>query len=381
MEAKTVFVELLRAIGTSRQFSSTIEICQSDIDAFTRAGLGPLLCFELERAGFLDRQDTSHKLRAASMTSRVMTRELMDNVRDVISLLRRCGIDVVVLKGVSYASRYYAEPHLRLMGDLDLLIVTGGIEKTEKALLDDGFERELSASTLDYDMHIHSAPLFSQRRQLWIEPHRRLIPDTFGASREAPLDLQQVDEEVDVIDVGGSRVSVLSAEFELVYLATGWYRDLAFGFESARSQRGLVDLTVMLQSTAKYLNWDRVLRWSHDTQIGACLYYMLSFLERLGAYTDSSEICRQLRARQSRVNSITTSTIHERLEKHVLTFGSYGRFSRAAVNQQLFCTLICDRPAWKNLMTVPWDLLFPTDQTNRYELRRLFRRVANLIGT
>ena len=379
MDKKTVFVELLRTVTTGKQFSADIEISASTIDGFVRAGLAPLLCSELDRAGLLDHRDPSQCLRAAAMTSRVLTRELIDNACDVVAMLRSNGIPVVVLKGFSYATRYYSEPHLRLMGDLDLLLTTGETGAAEDLLMARGFQPESPPPDIDYDRHIHSAPMFSSQRQLWVEPHRRLIPDTFEASQEAPLDLRRVNEHVADITVGCSQVPVFSTEFEVVYLATGWYRDLAFGFDDVRSQRGLVDLAVMLQSTGDRLDWEPILRWSEETQTGACLYFMLSFLVRLGVYADADGICRELRQSQPRINSLVTATIHDRLEKHVLTFGEFGRFARASVNQQLFSTLVCRRAAWQNLLHAPWDLAFPPDQDNRYEPRRLLRRLSKVV--
>lgn len=379
MGKKAVFVELLRTVATGEQFSADIEISPSEIDGFIHAGLGPLLYSELDRAGLLECRDPSQRLRAAAMTARVLTRELIDNACDIVDMLRGAGIPVVVLKGVSFATRYYGEPHLRVMGDLDLLLTSGETGEAENLLIANGFKAEPPPATLDYDRHIHSAPLFSSRRQLWVEPHRRLIPDSFEASQEAPLNIRQAKQHLDDITLGRCQVAAFSTPFEVVYLATGWYRDLAYGFDHARSQRGLVDLAVMLRSTGDRMNWEPILRWSHGTQTGACLYFMLSFLVRLGVYADSEGICRQLRQGQPGINFLVTAIIHDRLEKHVLTFGKFGRFARASTNQQLFSTLIRKRPAWRNLLSTPWDLAFPPDHANRYELRRLVRRLSKLV--
>ena len=379
-DTSRVLVELLKALATDTAMERDVSLSRVTIDRFIAAGLGPLLFSALEKSGRLPACDPDQRLRAASMTSRVLTAALMSHVVDVLAFFQANGVAAVALKGVSYANRYYAEPHLRVMGDVDVLLPDGNTIAAERLLEARGLQKEFPAPAIDYEKHIHSAPLFDPEGDYWIELHRRLIPRTFDASREAPLDLGDVDRHLATITPGGTTVAVFSPEFELVYLAVGWCRDLANGFAATRAQRGLADMVVLLKATEQNLDWDQVLRWARMSQIGACVYVMLSFLHRIDAFDDQNRVCRQLSKQQPYVGPRNAALIHQSLDRHVLTFGNFGRFWRESVNQLLIATLLRKHPAWRNLAVLPANLLFPPDTSARFSPGRLLQRGAKLFA-
>jgi len=362
------------------RFGFDVTITRRDIDNLVDAGLGPLFHHILHRHDRLAAIDTDMRLKAADSTSRALSGQQFRNLEEVIGLLNAEGISPTLLKGASFATRYYPAPHLRIMGDIDLLLPPDAIGVAEQILLHDGFEQH-PGTNIDYDTHLHSAPLFHRHRQLWIELHRCLLPGHFAASDEAPLNLAAIGENTAHMSLADRQVTVLSTELELIYLAAGWCFDLTHGFGRPGLQRTLFDCTLLLKSGGQQLDWPIVLRWSNGTLSGACLFILLSYLKRIEVFDDSTNLCDTLENGQGFVNSLTLGLMHERIDTHLVGFGRFGRIATPTTLSNMFDSLIRQEAAWKNLLAIPWRIVFPRRVAQRYKLayqldrlRRMMRR-------
>ncbi len=85
---------------------------------------------------------------------------------EVHNALSKSEIPYVIFKGVASA-QYYTEPTLRMMGDIDILVLPRDIEKTDKALKSIGF---VTKDSLDNDSHI----AYHRRDGLICEVHRHI---------------------------------------------------------------------------------------------------------------------------------------------------------------------------------------------------------------
>ena len=70
-----------------------------------------------------------------------MTAEMLDCLEQIIRAARQEGIELTLLKGCASALRYYPEPHLRTMGDVDVLVPERQREALERRVRKLGFER------------------------------------------------------------------------------------------------------------------------------------------------------------------------------------------------------------------------------------------------
>lgn len=66
----------------------------------------------------------------------------LGETRRLCDLLQQAGVSVRVLKGVPLSQRIYADPSVRDVGDIDLLITPGMEEAADLILLADGFRRD-----------------------------------------------------------------------------------------------------------------------------------------------------------------------------------------------------------------------------------------------
>ncbi|HUF69230.1 MAG TPA: nucleotidyltransferase family protein [Longimicrobiales bacterium] len=118
---------LLRALSNGEPRLADGVDC-ADIERLVESGLGPLLHRLRPANGFKNAKGSEALLHGADLTSRVLTSDLFAAVDEIVIALRSTGIEPTLLKGIAYASRYYPEPHLRIMGDVDVLVPAGAID-------------------------------------------------------------------------------------------------------------------------------------------------------------------------------------------------------------------------------------------------------------
>lgn len=146
-------------------------------------------------------------------------------------ILRKAGIDCVVLKGCSVAADYYQRPSLRAMIDVDLLVDSRHYVLAEAALISDGFERIYPDFTLTDTqravfLNLHHAFTFFRRSDgLQIDLHWRKVQN--------PVLLADMDtiwrDHIEWRDIGGADLPVLRTPLHFVYILvhgakSGWVR-------------------------------------------------------------------------------------------------------------------------------------------------------------
>jgi hypothetical protein len=138
-------------------------------------GLDALLFAHADEAGLLPiiPADVLEALMAAYRTNWIWNRRLRGEQRRVVSAILARGIDVVVVKGVTLAERYYGEIALRPVGDIDLLVRPEDAEECGHILTGIGYtaypgrekplqwhalvNRALAFHNADYTIDVHWA--------------------------------------------------------------------------------------------------------------------------------------------------------------------------------------------------------------------------------
>jgi hypothetical protein len=103
------------------------------------SGLGPWLGWQVER-GAVDADPNVGALLAQHLAhGRSRAARLDTALSSVLALLREHGIDATVLKGAHAAHVYFAQPGLRPMTDLDVLVSAQDIHRAERSLEANGY--------------------------------------------------------------------------------------------------------------------------------------------------------------------------------------------------------------------------------------------------
>lgn len=144
-------------------------------------------------AGALDRLRARHvqQSHACAVRQRVMA--------DVLNAMDRAGVRLLVLKGAAFAQLAYADPHLRPMRDVDLLVHADDLPRAHDTLVRHGF----SAGGTAPGPHHHHLPGVSRTvdgATVTIELHHEMLPPT---PYLRPLDYDDLASTSQRLDIGG----------------------------------------------------------------------------------------------------------------------------------------------------------------------------------
>ncbi len=164
--------------------------------------------------------------------------------------VQAAGIDVLVLKGMATASRFYPDPLIRLMGDVDLLVRPADISRLCDLLEGDGFRFLKSSDTPLWGLSSESSfhPLVAADGQFMFDLH--IAADDYPVSRA--LDIEMVFATAQPIDVGGLTLRAPSDDHLFLLALTNAGRD-KFGPDSVRT---LVDVVAALTRADFQPDWD-----------------------------------------------------------------------------------------------------------------------------
>ncbi len=152
---------------------------------------------------------------------------------NITDLLRQNGILFVPLKGPLLSYRIYGDPTIRFSHDIDLLVEVGAIEDVMKILLENGYRLSDGViwpkKKIQKEMVIdssHHLSFSNKELNLCVEVHWVLM-----SGLPFPLKKQKaiVEQNLMGMDFAGRKFTVLTKEFELLYLMIhgakhGWQR-------------------------------------------------------------------------------------------------------------------------------------------------------------
>lgn len=373
-----LLVKVLRVLaepGEGRLPSGT-SVSDIELEWLLSHGLGPTVQSVAPPDGFDVGPRAQALLRGADLTSRALTAHMLEEVHDVVGRLKAAGVTPTILKGVSYATRYYPEPHLRVMGDVDLLVEEEDLSAAERILTDAGFEQPPSPWRPGH----HVPPFRHESKELWLELHHALRPSVAPEAHEPPLGIPFSACERRRGSLGSVELAFLAPECELALISAGWCFDLKKRFGIAGAPRSLVDTVHLLSHAARGdFDWDKVVGWSRDTYTGACIGVVLTYLQRCGAYRGPAEVAKSVARSQPFVTGSALRAVHSLLDRYVVT-RSVSRFWTESNIGTAFDTLIAPRPAWRNLLATPVNVAFPRGHARRFQPGFLFRRLRHAVS-
>lgn len=155
------------------------------------------------------------------------------NFLNVTDLLRQNGVSIVPLKGPLLSYRIYQDPTVRFSHDIDLLVEVGMIETVMKILFENGYRLVDGViwpkKKIQQEMVIdssHHLGFCNKELNLCVEVHWVLMPGLpFPIIKQRAI----VAENLMEMDFAGRKFTVLTKEFELLYLMIhgakhGWNR-------------------------------------------------------------------------------------------------------------------------------------------------------------
>ena len=235
VERKTI-VALLKI---SLWGQSNNEIC-SDWNVLSKIakdqGVASFVYEGARRAGLSIPDEICQKWKNHIKASMFQNERLLFAQDAVVRAFRQAGIPVAVLKGSS-AARYYPQPELRALGDIDLLVKSTDVPAARSLLLQDGYKE------CEYEHGFHIG--FS-KHGVYLELHQQVtaFPDTPGGQAAKKV----ADGFLDELEIGsicGYEFPVLNRQNQALSLLLHMVRHM---FEGGIGLRQLCDWAVFVAS-------------------------------------------------------------------------------------------------------------------------------------
>jgi len=312
----------------------------------------------------------AQKVEGAALSARILIGTMLDALAGVLEAANRAGCTPLLLKGAACAQRYYPQPELRTMGDLDLLVSPSQRETLEGELLRLGYVQRSELGAGFYEGHQHSMPFWHAERRVWVEVHARLTHVQHVLASAPIFDTASVLSHGQTIEFRGQRALVMPPELELAYLCARWTET----FDAERGLWPLLDVALLCRTQAGALDWGEVTDLAaREPLLATAVNLALGFLSRTGLVALPDGQLEAI-ARHDRVTNRASRAILWRIvEKHIVGGGPSGRIATAFNLSLVWSTLLAPRPAVRNLCALPSSLIFPPGQSFAETMARLAR--------
>ena len=289
----------------------------------------------------------------ADLTARVIAGEQADATDEVVRVCEALEVPVTLLKGISICEQYYPEPHLRLMGDIDILIDEHRIPAIESRLLERGYVRTSENPPAFYETHHHSVPLFHPDRRVWLELHRGLFPSDSALAGARVFGLETVRGELRPSLFRGRRVNRLSDELQLLYLVAHW----AFALRRVGGTIGMLDVSRLLNNAPR-LSWEKIFGWLDGSSIvSSYLCLLLTYLDSRRLARIAPGILKEVSSRQRSFGTMNLAVLHAVIDRYMVA----GRSSSLLMSERnipiIWRALSSSRRPLVNALVLLWSLL------------------------
>lgn len=363
---------LLQAIVEDRSDFDLRGYSEATVRQAIDAGLGAAL-YRITRHGL---KGAWHDvLRAQELAARVESLGRLDALEEILAAgPRELSEQVLLLKGISLCQRIYPEPHLRMMGDIDLLVPSASQGALENILSGLGYVQRSRQEPEFYVRHHHSMPFMHARTGVVVEVHTGLFPPD---SRLGSVELFRPGSFWPRRVTGefrGFRIHRLDGETELAYLASHWINERRF-FGTAVIP--MLDLALLIRNQPAGFDWNRMFRAVAGTPAAASVRVALGFIhDRVGVRLPAA-VRRQLAGLNSRPQAVVDPLLRWMLDRYAVRAAAFGRLWTRNMANSVWDALLAPRPGWRNILSLPWHLVFPYGHPRRYDLRFQVRRLLS----
>ena len=229
------------------------------------------LAAETDGAGWLAIDEPQRaELREARVTATTRVLGLERFLLRFADAARDEGVDLVVLKGPSFAHRFYPDPSWRPFNDLDVLVRTKDWRRACAIVERFGFTRELPEPRPGFDERFGKAAAFFDEAGMCIDLHQRLVLGAFGVWQHS----EELFERVVPFRVAGVTLNGLDDTATLLHAcmhaSLGWYPPL------------LLPLRDVAQIAASgSIDWERFAADAGRWRLGAVVRHSFASVDRI----------------------------------------------------------------------------------------------------
>lgn len=288
----SVFQNLIvafRADTSIQELQAQLESVDQDALAISAIvlGLAPLLHQRLAEANVAVAPRALAKLAAARETARLQHSERVQQLAQLLTALSAQEITPMLLKGSHLAASVYAEPALRQMNDIDLLVQAQDLPRTEAALLGLGYIGSFKSAERGAGVTKHTStfrppraddptpnPYLSSSAGRTVEPHTSLEESWYGLRADIT---PGVWERSVIVQVNEHTARGLSADDLALHLAVHLTFHLIMGYPSMVQ---LMDVLFVTARMREQIHWDVVVQRAIERRAAAFVYAALHLATR-----------------------------------------------------------------------------------------------------
>ena len=196
------------------------------------------------------------------------------DIKSVLLEFNKENIDVIPLKGVYLADKYYKNPVTRTMCDIDLLVKKEDVRKSLEILNKIGFK---SSKEYDYDFWLNNQkhiPAYYSKNNISIELHATLLPEGRYSLKNVNIDLDNIWSSCAETCLCKQKSFRMSTENLILHLCIHIAEDK---FKQKILQ--LLDIYQIIQN--ENINWQRLVSKSKEWNAEKILYSTLVALNKL----------------------------------------------------------------------------------------------------
>jgi hypothetical protein len=264
---------LLRALAV-RPTVDWAAVTPSGIERMLELGLGPVLAHLADSADNRRGLPYVERIRAAALTAHALTSATYDSLAHALAAARQVQCPVILLKGAATALRYYPSPHLRPMGDIDLLVPADRQATFEDALRAFTFRQFPIDPMVNYDDHLHTAPFWDPERGVWIEVHTSVFPRDYRLAQDRRFSWAAINAQLTPITVRDQTAYVMNHELQLIYTSARWCEM----FDPRHGVYPILDAALLIRQHGETLDWERMLALVRGSWAAVPLHLMLWYL-------------------------------------------------------------------------------------------------------
>lgn len=274
---KELVLGVIRSYAAQRTLKPPVSPVPDDfVEHIYQTGLASIARQAIDPADLSDA--SQHLLRSADATARVIHRRIRNTAAEFLRLAHAHDIPVVLLKGISLADAVYAEPHHRIMGDLDLLVPKDKAQTLFDTAIDHGYQQpdEQDRVTIP-EGHHHLPEIRDQQSGVPVEIHTALISRTLLAD-EPMFQRDAIWDYVEATEFDGIPCFRLCAEYRFLYTLAHW----AIDYKWPTNLISLTDTLLSIQDQQSSLDWRRVRALAEQNPVVADLTAtILSYFEHV----------------------------------------------------------------------------------------------------
>lgn len=337
------------------------------IELCLRNGLGPILADIYLKYDDLTTTELKKRLLSIELTAKYYAAAHNSALQELLDKLNTCSIRIILLKGINHSKLYYPQPHLRLMGDIDILINKESCSIVTEILYTLGYIQKSEMPDEFYNTHQHLKPFYHPEKDIWIEVHTQLfsLKNNFGQRRLFQLNYI-FDNQIPVSSERGNLYS-LTPELNLVYIITHWVRE----FRISNSLVQLVDIAILIKNYN--IDWQVVITSIQSLDAATEIKLVICFLQKHNIIELPTKVLKEITGMSDSAGIIGHAVLNTILLAFIKDNYFITRFVGVSNCGYIWQAYLQDRRSIFNHATAVKNIIFPPNSGKSVKISPLSR--------